>query len=154
MIIVVGGAEQPGTDLVSALNAENFNDLVIVLDHKNEESAANLVGKRLSKKIRYKELTRFLDVNQLHTQFVIVTSKDGFDQAEHIWNTCIKWGFPLVVASAERTHFDDLAEKSESKPYYWSILKYSDKEVNELPAAIIQRMRNRKESGVYELASV
>ena len=90
MIIVVGGAEQPGTDLVSALNAENFNDLVIVLDHKNEESAANLVGKRLSKKIRYKELTRFLDVNQLHTQFVIVTSKDGFDQAEHIWNTCIK----------------------------------------------------------------
>ncbi|MOA20469.1 hypothetical protein D3C78_1409160 [compost metagenome] len=90
----------------------------------------------------------------MHAQFVIVTSKDGFDQAENIWNTCIKWGFPLIVASSERTLFDELAEKSEFKPYYWSIVKYSGKELSELPAAIIQRMHNRKESGVYELASV
>ncbi|AFD09149.1 Rossmann-fold NAD(P)-binding domain-containing protein [Solitalea canadensis] len=154
MIVLVGGAGQPGDNLVTALNAANFNDLVIVFDHKNDKGASSLNGKRFTKKIRYKELTRFLDVNQLHVQFVIVTSTDGFQQAEPIWNTCIQWGLPLIVASTEKTAFDDLADKSELKPYYWSIIKYNEKDITELPRAILERMHDRKQPGVYELAGV
>ncbi|UKJ08195.1 hypothetical protein [Solitalea lacus] len=145
MIILIGGAEQTGAEIVSFLNTANFNDLVIVHDHKSELENEQLVGKRYTKKIRYKETSRFLAANQLHVQFVIVTSEKGIDYAEDIWNACIKWGIPLIFASKTESKFDELISINSKQPFYWASVRYSEKNSALLPKLVLHLMENRKQ---------
>ncbi|HMT30297.1 MAG TPA: NAD-dependent epimerase/dehydratase family protein, partial [Bacteroidia bacterium] len=70
MIIVTGAAGFIGSCLVGKLNAEGFNDIVIVDDFSNEEKYKNLEGKIFSHKIHRDDFNNWLGLNHKLVQFV------------------------------------------------------------------------------------
>ncbi|MCO4293084.1 hypothetical protein NF867_09430 [Solitalea sp. MAHUQ-68] len=154
MIVLVGGAEQPGAAIVEYLNKANFNDLVIVHDHKDESVLNSLSGNRFTKKIRYKEISRFLEANQLHVQFMVVVSESGLVDTNEIWDACIKWGIPLIVVSKEQTGFNKLVKINAKQPFYWSILHYRNESEEQVPKMVLHLMEHRKESAVHYLTNL
>ncbi|POY39222.1 hypothetical protein C3K47_01635 [Solitalea longa] len=154
MIVLIGGAEQPGIQIVDCLNKANFNDLVIVHDPKDESSAASLVGKRFSKKIRFKEINRFLLANHLHVQFIVVSAVNDEIQSEEIWNASAKLGIPIIVIAKGHTAFAEMITKEIKQPFYWSILRYTDENVGLVPKMVLHLMEHRKESAVHDLTNL
>src|SRR2546428_1876084 len=154
MIILVGGAGIAGSFLASKLNSENFNDLVIADEHTDPERIKNLEGKRYSKKIKYKELSRFLSVNQLHIQFVIVTEEVSKELAQSIWGHCLEFGFPLIVLERrDQSAFENLTSSEKGQqPYFWSIVKIEDLQlITAAREAIYFLMHERHSSGIYQI---
>ena len=70
MIIVTGAAGFIGSCLVSKLNQEGFNDIVIVDDFSDSEKMKNLEGKKYSQKIHRDDFIQWLKENQRLVQFV------------------------------------------------------------------------------------
>jgi hypothetical protein len=148
MILLLGAAETKNIGLVTYFNEENINDLVIVADHKDPISLSNLSGKRFSKRIRFTELERFIDNNQKHIQFIIVTSELD-NQAELIWDKCVEWGIPLIVVDSKATKFDTLVKEKSKQPFYWALLKEDLRE--DIYKTINFLTRNRKQSGTFKI---
>src|SRR5688572_27901316 len=118
MIIITGAEGFIGSCLVSRLNADGYFDLVLVDDFSTNARAANLEGKRYTKKIERKEFFRWLDTNEKLVQFIFhigartdTTEQDesifrelNFDFSKQLWQACVKYGLPVVYASSAATY--------------------------------------------------
>ncbi|MBL0033336.1 MAG: ADP-glyceromanno-heptose 6-epimerase [Bacteroidetes bacterium] len=118
MIIVTGAAGFIGSCLVSKLNAEGFNDIVVVDEFSHAEKNKNLEGKTFSQKVERDQFQQWLKDNHRFVQFVFHigarTDTTEFDKAifdklnlnytKEIWNTCVEFGLPLVYASSAATY--------------------------------------------------
>ncbi|SMO40061.1 hypothetical protein [Solitalea koreensis] len=153
MIVIVGGAGLAGSNLVLKLNTENFNDIVIADDYTDLEKKQHLLSKRFSKKIKYQELPRFLTVNQLHVQLVVVTEEVSTELAKGIWNSCLAFGLPLLVLEKGiQSTFEEISKAESRKPYFWSIVKTENiQQVALATESLFFLMKERRSSGVYEI---
>lgn len=118
MIVVTGAAGFIGSCLVSKLNKENFNDVVVVDDFSFPEKNKNLEGKTISQRIERKDFQAWLKQNEKLVQIVIhigartdTTEFDTeiFDElnlnyTKEIWNTCVEFGLPMIYASSAATY--------------------------------------------------
>jgi ADP-L-glycero-D-manno-heptose 6-epimerase len=167
MIIVTGAAGFIGSCLITRLNADNFTDLILVDDFSHPEKEKNFEGKKFTAKVDRKEFIKWLDDNHRFVQFIFHigarTDTTEFDMSifdelnvnytKAVWNTCVKYGLPLVYASSAATYgngefgyndtdevipklqplnpygiskneFDKWAIMQEKKPYFWAGLKF------------------------------
>ena len=123
MIIVTGAAGFIASCLVSKLNQEGFNDLVLVDDfssenYQNSEKHKNVEGKTYSLKIDRKDFIVWLKENQNQVQFIFhigartdttefdktIFDKLNVNYTKDIWNSCVEHGIPLVYASSAATY--------------------------------------------------
>lgn len=118
MIVITGAAGFIGSCLVSKLNEEGFNDLILVDDFSNIEKNKNLEGKKYSQKIHRDDFIQWLRANHRLTQFVFHLgartdttefNKKIFDRlnlnySKEVWKVCVEFGLPLVYASSAATY--------------------------------------------------
>jgi ADP-L-glycero-D-manno-heptose 6-epimerase len=121
MIIVTGAAGFIGSCLVSKLNQEGFNDLVLVDDFEKaerEDKMPNLEDKTYTSLVDRKDFFSWLDEHQRLVQFIFHigarTDTTEFDKAifdelnleytKTLWNKCIEHALPLVYASSAATY--------------------------------------------------
>jgi len=118
MIVVTGAAGFIGSNLVSKLNGEGFNDIVVVDDFTNELKNKNLENKTFTKKIHRDSFFSWVDENHRFIQFIFHigarTDTAEFDKevfntlnlnySKSVWYLCCKYGLPLVYASSAATY--------------------------------------------------
>ena len=118
MIIITGAAGFIGSCLIQKLNAEGYNDLVLVDEFSDADKNRNFKEKRFSKQVDRDEFPEWLQANQLHVQFVFhigartdTTEMDrdlldrlNLNYSKKIWNICVEFGLPLVYASSAATY--------------------------------------------------
>src|SRR5436853_3973913 len=118
MIIITGAAGFIGSYLVSKLNDEGYNDLVLVDDFSKHEKDQNLEGRKFSAKIDRDQFIEWLKLNHRLVQFVFhigartdttefnrdIFNKLNLQYSKDVWNTCVEFGLPLVYASSAATY--------------------------------------------------
>lgn len=120
MIIVTGAAGFIGSCLVGKLNAEGFNDIVVVDDFSNEKKQSNLDGKIISHKVHRNDFIEWLKQNHKLVQFIFhigartdttefnvaIFDELNLNYTKDVWNSCVEFGLPLVYASSAATYGD------------------------------------------------
>ncbi len=118
MIVVTGAAGFIGSCLVSKLNQEGFEDIVVVDNFSNPDKNKNLEGKKITAKVERNEFFSWLEENQKLVQFIFHigarTDTTEFDVSvfdelnigytKQMWKACVKHGLPLVYASSAATY--------------------------------------------------
>jgi ADP-L-glycero-D-manno-heptose 6-epimerase len=118
MIVVTGAAGFIGSNLVGRLNADGFNDVVLVDDFSIPEKTDNYATKIFSEKIERKEFFSWLKENHRFVQFIFHLGartdttefrKSIFDElnlgfSQEVWKLCVEFGLPLVYASSAATY--------------------------------------------------
>ena len=118
MIIVTGAAGFIGSCLVSKLNQEGFNDIILVDDFSDPEKVKNLEGKKYSQKVHRDEFISWLKEHQRLVQFVFhmgartdttemnkaIFDRLNLEYTKELWNICVEYGLPLVYASSAATY--------------------------------------------------
>lgn len=118
MIIVTGAAGFIASCLVSKLNLENFNDLVLVDDFSHPERKANYEGKKYSRLVDRKDMFSFIKENHKLIEFVYhlgartdttefnreLLNELNLEYTKDVWNLCVEFGLPLVYASSAATY--------------------------------------------------
>jgi ADP-L-glycero-D-manno-heptose 6-epimerase len=118
MIIITGAAGFIGSCLVSKLNQEGFNDLILVDDFSKESKVGNLIGKKYTLKVDRKKFFNWLDNNHKMVQFIFHigarTDTTEFDYSvfeelnisysQEVWKRCCQFGLPLIYASSAATY--------------------------------------------------
>lgn len=118
MIVVTGAAGFISSCLVSKLNQEGVQNVVLVDDFSNQEKNKNFEGKAFVKKIERGEFVSWLGENSEEVSFVFHlgarTDTTEFDKSifdelnlnysKDIWKICSTKGIPLVYASSAATY--------------------------------------------------
>ncbi|MEE4196820.1 MAG: ADP-glyceromanno-heptose 6-epimerase [Bacteroidales bacterium] len=118
MIIVTGAAGFIGSNLVSKLNEEGYQDIVLVDDFSREEKNKNFRGKEFTQQVHRDNLMEWLDENHKGVQIILHIGartdtaefdKSIFDQlnigyTQRVWNKCVEYGLPLIYASSAATY--------------------------------------------------
>lgn len=118
MIVVTGAAGFIGSCLVSKLNKEGFNNIVVVDDFSKTEKANNLEGKTIQAKVGRKDFIAWLKDFAKEVDFIYHigarTDTTEFDKAifdelnvnysKAIWEICVEHQIPLVYASSAATY--------------------------------------------------
>ena len=118
MIVVTGAAGFIGSCLVSKLNSEGYNDIVVVDDFSVLEKEDNLQGKKITAKVERTEFMDWLENNHRFVQFVFhigartdttefniqIFDELNLNYSKEVWNLCVKYGLPLVYASSAATY--------------------------------------------------
>ncbi|MDF1550635.1 MAG: ADP-glyceromanno-heptose 6-epimerase, partial [Bacteroidales bacterium] len=118
MIVVTGAAGFIGSCLVSKLNQEGFEDIIVVDDFSNSEKNKNLEGKKITIRVDRNEFFTWLDQNQKMVQFIFhigartdttefdtsIFDKLNIGYTKQMWKACVKYGLPLVYASSAATY--------------------------------------------------
>ena len=118
MIIVTGADGFIGSCLVSKLNHEGFEDIVVVDDFSNPEKNKNLDNKKFTAKIDRNGFFDWLDNNHKLVQFIFhigartdttefnvsIFDKLNIGYTKQMWKACVKYGLPLVYASSAATY--------------------------------------------------
>jgi ADP-L-glycero-D-manno-heptose 6-epimerase len=118
MIVVTGAAGFIGSNLVGRLNADRFNDIVIVDDFSIPEKTNNYTTKTFSEKVERREFFSWIKENHRFIQFVFHLgartdttefNKSVFDElnfgfSQEVWKLCVEFGLPLVYASSAATY--------------------------------------------------
>ena len=118
MLIVTGAAGFIASALVSKLNQEGFNDIVIVDNFSNELKNKNLINKNYSYKVDRKEFFSWLDENQSLVQGIFhlgartdttefnwdIFEELNLEYSKLIFNKCVEYSIPLVYASSAATY--------------------------------------------------
>ena len=118
MIVVTGAAGFIASCLVSKLNREGFNDIIVVDHFNNEEKNKNLVGKQIMERVDRENFFDWLDEKQDRVEFIFHlgarTDTAEFDYelldqlntaySKTVWQKCIDYQIPLVYASSAATY--------------------------------------------------
>ncbi|WP_400194101.1 ADP-glyceromanno-heptose 6-epimerase [Hymenobacter sp. B81] len=118
MIIVTGAAGFIGSCMVSRLNADGFNDVVVVDNFSVEKKLPNLQGKHLREYVDRNEFFAWLDEHHEQVEFVFhlgartdtaEQDKAVFDllnlnYSKQMWQACVRYQLPLVYASSAATY--------------------------------------------------
>ncbi|MDB5261585.1 MAG: ADP-L-glycero-D-manno-heptose-6-epimerase [Adhaeribacter sp.] len=118
MIVVTGAAGFIGSCLVSRLNADNFNDIVVVDNFTVARKEPNLQGKKIKLFVDRMEFPDWLDKNYEEVEFIFhlgartdttEISKAIFDllnleYSKKVWLACCEYQIPLVYASSAATY--------------------------------------------------
>jgi ADP-L-glycero-D-manno-heptose 6-epimerase len=120
MIVITGAAGFIASNLITKLNSENFNDLVLVDDFSNLKKQINYSGKKYSKLIDRGEFICWLDENHRFVEFIFhigartdttefnvdVFNKLNLNYTKAVWQKCTEYGIALVYASSAATYGD------------------------------------------------
>ncbi|MBA2249409.1 MAG: ADP-glyceromanno-heptose 6-epimerase [Chitinophagaceae bacterium] len=118
MIIVTGAAGFIASCLVSLLNKEGYENLILADEFSEEEKELNLHNKIFIARIERENLFEWLEIEKPKVEFVFHlgarTDTTEFDYAIHqhlnveysqkIWSYCTKNKIPLVYASSAATY--------------------------------------------------
>ena len=118
MNIVTGAAGFIGSCLVSRLNAEGINDLILVDDFSHENKEPNLIGKKYLERVHRDEFESWFreHANKVKTVFHIGARTDTteFDKSifdklnvefsKMVWTICTENKIPLIYASSAATY--------------------------------------------------
>jgi ADP-L-glycero-D-manno-heptose 6-epimerase len=118
MIVITGAEGFIGSCLVARLNADGYNDLVLVDDFSAGDRAKNIDNKRFTAKIMRGDFFEWLDKNENRVQFIFhigartdTTEMDkqifqtlNIDFSKTLWQKCVAYGLPLVYASSAATY--------------------------------------------------
>lgn len=118
MIVITGAAGFIGSALAARLNEARFFDLVLVDDFSREDKAANHSGLKCTQRVERDVFLDWLDENESQVQFIFhlgartdTTEQDrsifnqlNFNYSQAVWNSCVKYGLPLVYASSAATY--------------------------------------------------
>lgn len=118
MIVVTGAAGFIGSCLVSKLNKEGHDNIVVVDDFSKTEKAGNLEGKTIAAKVGRKDFIQWLNDFSDEVDFIFHIGartdttefdKEIFDRlnlnyTKDIWNICVEKQIPLVYASSAATY--------------------------------------------------
>ena len=118
MIVVTGAAGFIGSCLVSKLNQEGYNDIVLVDDFSNASKNLNFAAKKFSLKVDRNKFHDWLNTNHVHVEFVFhigartdttefdveVFNRLNLEYTQKLWAICVEFGLPLVYASSAATY--------------------------------------------------
>jgi ADP-L-glycero-D-manno-heptose 6-epimerase len=118
MIIVTGAAGFISSNLISKLNNEGYNNLVLVDDFSKTEKEKNYSSKKYIEKADRNSFFEWLDKNYSSVDFIFHLGartdttefdKNVFDElnlnySKQIWERCTKHNIPLVYASSAATY--------------------------------------------------
>ncbi len=118
MIVVTGAAGFIGSCLVSKLNSEGFNHIIVVDKFDNEEKNKNLEGKRILESIDRDNFFTWLDTVGEKVEFIFhlgartdtaefdkdLLNKMNTEYTKQIWEKCIQYQIPMVYASSAATY--------------------------------------------------
>lgn len=118
MIVVTGAAGFIGSCLVGKLNAEGYNDIVVVDEFSHPDKEKNLEGKIYSQRVHRDDFLVWLKSNHKLTQFIFhigartdttefnveIFNKLNLEYTKSLWNICVEFGLPLVYASSAATY--------------------------------------------------
>ena len=137
MIIVTGAAGFIGSCLVSRLNEEGHEDLLLVDDFSNENKNHNLEGKKYIDRIDREEFLEWFSEHAKEIKVVFhigartdttefdksIFDKLNLNYSKAIWKVCTEFQIPLIYASSAATYGlgefgyeDDHAIVSKLKP--------------------------------------
>jgi ADP-L-glycero-D-manno-heptose 6-epimerase len=118
MIVVTGAAGFIGSCMVSKLNSEGYNDIVLVDDFSKPGKSANYLGKMYSQLVDRNNFINWIAENQRFIQIIIHlgarTDTTEFDTkildelnlefSKKVFNSCVEYGLPLIYASSAATY--------------------------------------------------
>lgn len=119
MIVITGAEGFIGSCLVARLNADHFNDLVLVDDFGQVPGREkNLEGKLFREKVERKGFFPWMQQNAHEVQFVFhigartdttetnesIFKELNLDFSKQLFNHCVEEGIPLVFASSAATY--------------------------------------------------
>lgn len=118
MIVVTGAAGFIASNLVARLNAEGYNDIVVVDDFSNSQKIKNLVGKKISRWVHRNHFFEWIEKEHRFIEFIFhigartdttefntdVFEKLNLGYTKKVWELCVKYGLPLVYASSAATY--------------------------------------------------
>jgi ADP-L-glycero-D-manno-heptose 6-epimerase len=119
MIVITGAEGFIGSCLVARLNADGFNDLILVDDFGQVAGrSTNLDGKKYTSKVERVDFFDWLDRHENRVQFIFhigartdTTEMDeaifkllNIDFTETLWKKCVQYGLPVVYASSAATY--------------------------------------------------
>ena len=118
MIVVTGAAGFIASCLVSRLNQDNFNDIVVVDNFSVSKKENNLKGKKIKEYVDRGSFFEWLDEHYEDVEFIFHLgartdttefNKDVLDllnlnYSKKMWNACAEYQIPLVYASSAATY--------------------------------------------------
>lgn len=118
MIVVTGAAGFIGSCLVSKLNQEGFNHIVVVDKFDNDAKNKNLEGKKILESVDRDHFIEWLDKIGDKVEFIFhlgartdtaefdseLLSRMNTEYTKQVWLKCIQYQIPLVYASSAATY--------------------------------------------------
>lgn len=117
-IVVTGAAGFIGSCMVSYLNREGYENLILVDEFNDEQKELNLLHKKYKVRVERENFFEWIAIDKIPVDFVFHlgarTDTTEFDYAVHqrlnveysqkIWNFCSMQNVPLVYASSAATY--------------------------------------------------
>ncbi len=118
MIVITGAAGFIGSNMVSKLNEEGYDELILVDDFSNEIKNKNLENKSFSEKIDREVFYNWINEKHPPIEFILhigartntaefdkkIFDKLNLDYSKKMWELCSKSQIPLIYASSAATY--------------------------------------------------